>query len=293
MGLLLHLAATAAIVLFVWSSLHLASVRVPRAGQVEFALWLLSSDRAAPWWKIQPTVSGALANGGRPNALRLAGAAGTSAGAVACSLILWAAASWPDFDAWRRLLVDWPAANATLVCIPALFVVGAVYLAQTKSDRIATGMAGNSAPAKVAAWIGIDLLTTLAIALLGWAGFLASLIVSGREQELAHLWTRASIEMSAGWPTGLGLAADRSGWPSWGVWFYAILTAAMLPWLHVLGAVLLRGCVGRARPIIERIDSIGLINLENRPLAAIAMVAALAAGAGYMLIAIASAAIAP
>ena len=47
MGLLLHLAATAAIVLFVWSSLHLASVRVPRAGQVEFALWLLSSDRAA------------------------------------------------------------------------------------------------------------------------------------------------------------------------------------------------------------------------------------------------------
>jgi len=286
MGLLLHAAALAVAASFVWAALTLAARRVPRAGQIEYALWLLRSERAAPWWKNQPMLTAALAETGRSRLVRVSAAAATALGAVAASAALWAAVSWLEFRAWLDLLRDSPVANLGLVAIPMVFVVGGVYLAALKCDRIASAMARVSDPRRAVVWAAIDVTSSVVLGLLGWIGFLAALVATGREQELAHVWTRAVVEMEAGWSTGLALAADRRGWPSWGVWYYAVTFAALLPWLHGLAAWTLRLGVRYARPVVERIDTLGIINLENRPLAAIAAVAAMMAAGGYSLVAL-------
>lgn len=282
----MHAVALAVIVSFVWATLDLTARRVPRAGQIEFALWLLGSERAAPWWKNQPMVTAALADSGRPIAARIASTAIVTVCALTAAAAVWAAVSRHEFLAWFHLMSDWPAANAGMVAVPTLFVAAAIYIALGKSDRIATSMARASEPRGVAVWAAIDLTNSAALALLGWIAFLVALIATGREREFSHLATRAWTEAAAGWQTGLGFAADRRGWPSWGVWFYAIVLTAMLPWLHGLAAWSLRRAVRHARPLVERADALGLIDLENRPLAAIAAVAAVLAGGGYSLIAI-------
>jgi len=201
--------------------------------------------------------------------------------ALAASFALWAALSWHEFAAWFTLLADSPMSNASMVAVPALFVVAAAYLIGRKSDRVAMSMARANDAVQVMAWMAIDATLSFLLALTGWVGFLASLMTSGREQEFDHLIARAQIEIGRGWSTGLTFAVDRNGWPSWGVWFYAILLIAALPWLHGLGAWVLRQAIRHARPIIERIDTLGVIHLEDRPLSAIAVVAAATTAAFY------------
>ncbi len=269
--------------LFVWACLRAAAGRVARAGQVEFALWLLGSKRAAPWWKNYPTVTAALLDATRPPAAQLLAAILAGLCAIVASFALWAALSWREFQAWLSLLLDSPAANWSLVAVPTLFVITGVYVVGRKSDRIAMSMARAKGAGLVVGWLVLDAALSIVVSLLGWLGFLTSLYASGRERELDHLLTRATMEISAGWATGLTLGVDRNGWPSWGVWAYAILLVAVLPWLHGLGALVLRRAIRHARSIIERVDALGLLDLEERPLESIAAVAAAVAAACYGL----------
>lgn len=288
MGLLLHTAAACVIFAFVWATLQIVARRVPRAGQVESALWLLGSDRAAPWWKNQPMITAALTDAGKSLGARIPNTVVVALGALAAAAAMWAAVSWRDFLSWYTLLRESPQSNATLITVPAAFVLAGVHIVLYKSDRTAASMARARDARLIVAWATADLAITAVVGLLGWMGFLAAMIVSGREQELSHLVARASAEAAIGWQTGLSLAADRRGWPSWGVWYYAIVLAGLLPWIHGAAACTLRAAVGHARSLVERVDQAGMISLENKPLAAIATIAALLAAGGYALMAIVS-----
>jgi Na+/pantothenate symporter len=138
---------------------------------------------------------------------------------------------------------------------------------------------GPQRPPVVQAALDVTLVVTAC--LLALPAFLLTLYVTGREQSLPHLLHRAASEFGNGFANGLTLTPDRDGWPSWGIWLYATFLTAVLPWLWVGGALLLRAAIARTAPAIEKIDATGLIDVENEPAHAAAGLAAMTAMVAY------------